>query len=77
MFNFLMKKLIKHKLKDVPADKQELIMAMVEKNPTLFTKIAQEIQEKMKTGKDQMAATMEVMQNHQTELAAIQAEMKK
>jgi hypothetical protein len=77
MFNFLMKKLIKHKLKDVPADQQELIMAMVEKNPALFTKIAQEIQAKMKEGKDQMAATMEVMRAHQAELAAIQADLKK
>ncbi len=77
MFNFLMKKLIKHKMKDVPADQQEMIMAMVEKNPQLFTKIAQEIQEKMKSGKDQMAATMEVMQAHQAELAVIQAELKK
>ena len=51
MFNFLMKKLIKHKMKDVPADQQEMIMAMVEKNPALFTKIAQEIQTKMKEGK--------------------------
>lgn len=77
MFNFLMKKIIKSKMKDVPADQQEMIMAMVEKNPALFTKIAQEIQEKMKSGKDQMAATMEVMQAHQAELTAIQGEMKK
>jgi hypothetical protein len=77
MLNFLMKKLIKHKMKDVPADQQELIMAMVEKNPELFKKIAEEIQQKMKEGKDQMVATMEVMQSHQSELVAIQAEIKK
>lgn len=77
MFNFLAKKLIQHKLKNVPQEQQEMIMAMVEKNPALFTKIAEEIQEKMKNGKDQMAATMEVMQAHQAELMALQSEMKK
>jgi hypothetical protein len=77
MFNFLMKKIIKSKMKDVPPDQQEMVMKIVEKNPQLFMQIAKEIQEKVKSGKDQMAATMEVMQAHQTELAAIQAEIKK
>lgn len=77
MFNFLMKQLIKSKMKDVPADQQEMIMAMLEKNPELFTKIAGEIQAKVKSGKDQMAAAMEVMQAHQAELQAIKSEMGK
>jgi hypothetical protein len=72
-----MKKIIKSKMKDVPPDQQEMVMKIVEKNPQLFMQIAKEIQEKVKSGKDQMAATMEVMQAHQTELAAIQAEIKK
>jgi hypothetical protein len=71
MFNFLMKKLIKSKMKDVPADQQEMVMALVEKNPQLFMKIAEEVQAKIKSGKDQMAATMEVMQAHQAELTAM------
>ncbi|MEN9647265.1 MAG: hypothetical protein RLY57_69 [Candidatus Parcubacteria bacterium] len=77
MFNFLMKKLIKSKMKDVPPEQQEMVMALVEKNPQLFMKIAQEIQEKVKSGKEQMAAAMEVMQKYQKEIAEVQAQIKK
>jgi hypothetical protein len=44
---------------------------MVETNPDLFQKIGLEVQEKMKQGKDQMSATLEVMQAHQEELKKI------
>jgi len=66
--DFLLRKIIKSKLKDVPEAEQERIIALVEKNPELFQKIAMEAQEKMKGGKDQMAAMMEVMQKYQGEL---------
>jgi len=65
---FLMKKLLKSKMKDVPEDQQEKIFGAIEKNPKLFETIASEVQEKTKQGKDQMAATMEVMQKYQREL---------
>ncbi len=65
---FLMKKMLKSKMKDVPADQQEKIFAAIEKDPELFQKIAVEVQEKMKQGKDQMAASMEVMMKYQNEL---------
>jgi uncharacterized protein YneF (UPF0154 family) len=68
---FLMKKVLKSKLKDVPPAEQEKIIAMVEKNPEFFNTIAGEIQAKMKQGKDQMAATMEVMREHEAELRRI------
>jgi hypothetical protein len=55
-------------MKDVPADQQEKIFAMIEKNPDFFQKIAVEVQEKMKQGKDQMTATMEVMSKYQDDL---------
>lgn len=71
MFNFLMRKLIKSKLKGVPEAEQEKILLMVEKNPALFQKIATEIQEKVKSGKDQNTASMEVMMAHRDELQAI------
>lgn len=64
----LMKKLLKSKMKDVPEEQQEMILSAVEKNPEFFQKIGLEIQAKMKEGKDQMTATMEVMQSHQDEL---------
>jgi hypothetical protein len=55
-------------MKDVPQDQQEKILDAIEKNPKLFETIALEVQEKMKQGKDQMAATMEVMQKYQDDL---------
>ncbi len=69
--NFLMKKMLKHQLKDVPQDQQDKLIGMIEKNPQLFQQIATEAQAKMKEGKDQMTAMMEVMQNHQEELKKI------
>jgi hypothetical protein len=69
--NFLMKKMLKSQLKDVPQDQQDKLIGMIEKNPQLFQQIAKEAQAKMKDGKDQMTAMMEVMQNHQEELKKI------
>lgn len=69
--SFLLKKLLKSKMKDVPEAEQDKMIALIEKNPELFQKIALEVQEKMKGGKDQMTASMEVMQKYQTELKSI------
>ena len=55
-------------MKGVPETEQERIIGIMEKNPELFQKIAAEVQEKMKQGKDQMAASMEVMQKYQDDL---------
>lgn len=55
-------------MKDVPPEQQEKILGMLEKNPELFQKIAVEIQELTKQGKDQMTATMEIAQKYQSEL---------
>jgi len=67
----LMKKMLKSQMKGVPEAEQEKILELIEKNPELFQKIGLEVQAKMKEGKDQMAATMEVMQAHQGELKNI------
>lgn len=69
--SFLMKKALQHKMKDVPKDQQEKAMAMVEKDPELFQKIAMEVQVEMKNGKDQMSATMHVMQKYQDQLKGL------
>ncbi len=66
--NFVMKKVLASKLKDVPKEQQEMIFAMIEKNPELFQKIALEAQEKIKGGMDQMAAMQQVMMKYQNEL---------
>jgi hypothetical protein len=66
--NLLMRKMMQSKMKDVPVEQREKLFAMVEKNPDFFQKIAAEVQEKMKEGKDQMAATMEVVSKYQNDL---------
>lgn len=58
-------------MKNVPADQQEMIMELVEKNPELFQKIAKEMQAELKSnGNNQMAAAMKVLPKYQKELAA-------
>lgn len=69
--SFLLKKLMKSKLKHVPEAEQDKMFVLIEKNPDFFQKIALEVQEMVKSGKDQMSATMEVMQKYQTELQSI------
>ena len=67
----LMKKMLKSQMKGVPEAEIDRILEIVEKNPELFQKIGLEVQAKMKEGKDQMTATMEVMQKYQSELKKI------
>jgi len=69
--NFLIKKMLKSKLKDVPPEMQDKLIIAIQKNPALFQKIAGEIQVEMKKGKDEMSAAMEVMKNYQSELGDI------
>jgi 2-oxo-4-hydroxy-4-carboxy--5-ureidoimidazoline (OHCU) decarboxylase len=68
---FLMRKMLKSQMKGVPEAEQERIMTLVEKNPELFLKIAQEVQAEMKSGKDQMTASMAVMKRHEEELKKV------
>lgn len=69
--NFIMKKLLDRQLKDVPEDQKEKIMKLISEKPELFQKIALQAQEKMKQGKSQMDAVMEVVKEHQDELKGI------
>jgi hypothetical protein len=69
--NFVVKKLIESKMKDVPVEQREQIMAMIEKNPGFFESLVKEIQEQITNGKDQMTATMEVLKTHEAELREI------
>ena len=66
--DLLLKKMLKSQLRGIPEDQQNKIIEAVEKNPKLFSDIAEEVQVKMKAGKDQQSATMEVMMSHQKEL---------
>jgi hypothetical protein len=69
--NFLMKQMLKRQMKNVPEEEQEKIFSMIEKNPDFFTQIANDIQEKMKTGKSQMDATMEVMKANEEKMREV------
>lgn len=66
--DFFVKKLIQSKLKNVPEEQQEQIIALVTENPELFEKIGKEIQQKTKEGKSEMAAAMEVMRKYQGDI---------
>lgn len=65
--NFMLKQMLKSKLKNVPQAEQDRILGLIEKNPDFFKKIGEEIQGKVKSGQSEMEATMEVMRKHQSE----------
>ncbi len=68
---FLMKQAMKSQLKSVPAEQQDMILDMVEKNPDFFENLAAELQAGLKAGKDQQTVAMEIMQKHKDELARL------
>jgi len=69
--DFMTRKLLERQLKSLPPDQRELVIKAVQENPEFFEKIAKEIQEKTKQGKNQTAASMEVMRKYQSELQNI------
>jgi anthranilate phosphoribosyltransferase len=76
--DFVTKKAMDWKMKDLPEEQKQMVMAMYEKNPELMETIAKEIQHKVKNeGKSEMAASMEVMRKHQSELQKLAMGMKK
>ncbi len=66
--DFLLRKMVAAKMKNLPTEEREKITGILEKDPQFFQKIAAEVEDKMKNGKDQMAALMEVMNQHKNEL---------
>lgn len=65
---FLLKQMIKRQLKGMPEAEIDRIVGIVSKNPDFFKKIGDEIEKKVKSGRSQTAATMEVMRAHQAEM---------
>lgn len=59
---------MERQMKNLPKDQRDKMMSAIEKNPELFEKIAKETQQKIKEGKGQTAASMEVMRKYQNEL---------
>lgn len=58
-------------MKGVPEADQQRIFNALDKNPQFFQKIAEEVQVKVKSGKGQQEAVMEVLSKHQDELKRI------
>lgn len=66
--DFFIKKTLESQLKNIPKEEQEKIFKLVQDNPEFFRKVALEVEEKVKAGKDQMSAAMEVVQKYKDEL---------
>lgn len=66
-----MKQAMKSQMKSVPAGEQEALLELVEKNPAFFETMAKELQEGLKTGKDQQTVAREIMERHKDELAQL------
>lgn len=65
---FLMKRAMASQLKDVPEAERNKIIAVVEKNPEFFERIAMEIHEKIKSGVSKEEATVQVLAANQEEM---------
>ncbi len=68
---FLLKQMIKRQLKGMPEAEIDRIVEIVGKHPEIFKKIGDQIQAKVKAGRSQQAATMEVMRANQAELQKV------
>ena len=66
--NFAVRKMVQSQLKNAPPEQQEMIMAMVEKEPELFQKISKEIKAEQDKGVSQTAAAMKVMPKYREQI---------
>lgn len=66
-----MKKMLDSKLKGMPDDQKNKLIELVTNNPELFTKIGEEVKEKVKNGKGEQEASIEVMMKYKSELQKI------
>lgn len=75
MFNKIkdkaMEMMLEKQLAKLPPQQKEMILSAMKSNPEFFKKIAEEIKALEKQGKNQMAASMEVMRKYQGELQKI------
>jgi len=71
MKEFLMKNLLKMQLNKLSKDQKEKAKKIIDENPELLIKITEEIQTKIKEGKDQMSAVMETAKKYENELKNI------
>lgn len=60
--------LVRSKMKGLPKDQQDMIIALVSENPEFFKKIQGEIEAKKKQGQNEQMAMMQVMRENQAEI---------
>ncbi|MDR3558058.1 MAG: hypothetical protein P4L61_00855 [Candidatus Pacebacteria bacterium] len=79
MLNFVMKGLLKSKLKGagVPEDEMERFLAVIEENPDFFKTMATKVQEKVAGGMSQEDAVKSIMGGEGAEMAKLFANNKK
>jgi molecular chaperone DnaK (HSP70) len=65
-------KMLEKQLAAVPEQQREMLKTAIQNNPEFFEKIANKIKEEEKrNGGNQMAASMKIMREHQSELMKI------
>ncbi len=79
--DFLIKKFVRAKMKNIPQEQQDMIIALVSENPEFFKKVQTQIEAKKKQGQNEQMAMMQVMRENQAEIQkmmmAYQAKQKK
>ncbi len=66
--DFFLKKIIQSKLKNLPKEQQEMIIALVSENPDFFKKLQAQVEAKKKQGKDEKVAVMQVLRENHAEI---------
>lgn len=69
--SFIINQYAKWKMRGVPKEKREQMVALVTKDPQLFKKIGEEIERRKKGGESETKASMEVMKKYRAELSAL------
>jgi len=66
--DFIVEKLIRSKMKNLPKAQQDMFIKLIDENPELFKKIGGEIKALTKSGVSEMTASMQVMRKYQAEI---------
>jgi HPt (histidine-containing phosphotransfer) domain-containing protein len=66
--DFLIKKMVRAKMKNLPKEQQDMIIALVSENPDFFKQLTNQIEAKKKQGMNEQAASMQVMRENQAEI---------
>ena len=69
--DMFMRKMVQSQMKGIPAEEQERILEIIQKNPALFQNIALEAQAAIKSGKDQMSAVRDVLEKYKDQLSSL------